>query len=54
MYLNQLTFSLHTSKQFYIRREFMREILYSNIAIIVIQHSKIYFVDNFVEFPYKY
>ena len=29
------------------RREFLRDILYNNIAIIAIQHSKIYFVDTF-------
>ena len=29
------------------RREFFREILYKNIAIIAIQHSKIYLVDTF-------
>ena len=28
-------------------REFLREMLYKNIAIIAIQHSKIYFVDTF-------
>ena len=35
------------------RREFLREILHNNIAIIAIQHNKIYFVDTFVRFfPY--
>ena len=34
------------------RREFLREILYNNIAIIAIQHSKIYFVDVFGDFPH--
>ena len=29
------------------RREFFREILYKHIAIIAIQHSKMYFVDAF-------
>ena len=29
------------------RREFLREILYNNVGIIAIQHSKIYFVDTF-------
>ena len=33
-----------------IRREFLSEILYNNIAIIAIQHSKIYFVDTFGDF----
>ena len=28
------------------RREFLREILYNNIAIIAIQHSKINFIDT--------
>ena len=28
----------------------MREILYNNIAIIDIQHSKTYFVDTFGDF----
>ena len=32
------------------RREFFRKILYKNIAIVAIQHSKIYFVDNFGDF----
>ena len=32
------------------RREFLREILYKNIAIIAIQHSKIYFADSFGDF----
>ena len=35
-----------------IRREFLREILYNNIAIIAIQHSKIYFVDTFGDFSH--
>ena len=35
-----------------IRREFLREILYKNIAIIAMQHSKIYFVDTFGDFFY--
>ena len=34
------------------RREFLREILYKNIAIIAIQHSKIYFVDTFGDFSH--
>ena len=34
------------------RREFFREILYKNIAIIAIQHSKIYFVDTFDDFSH--
>ena len=29
------------------RREFLTEILYKNIAIIAIQHSKMHFVDTF-------
>ena len=32
------------------RRTFLREIFYENIAIIAIQHSKIYFVDTFGDF----
>ena len=32
------------------RREFLREILYKNIAIIAIQHGKIDFVDTFGDF----
>ena len=34
------------------RREFLREILYENIAIIAIQHSKMYFVDTFGYFSH--
>ena len=34
------------------RREFLREILYNNIAIIAIQHSNIYFVDTFGDFSH--
>ena len=34
------------------RRKFLREILYKNIAIIAIQHSKIYFVDTFGDFSH--
>ena len=34
------------------RREFLREILYNNIAIIAIQHSKIYIVDIFGDFSH--
>ena len=34
----------------YTRREFCREILYNNIAIIAIQHSKIYIFDTFGDF----
>ena len=34
------------------RREFLREILYKNIAIIAIQRSKIYFVDTLGDFSY--
>ena len=34
------------------RRKFLREILYNDIAIIAIQHSKIYFVDTFGDFSY--
>ena len=35
-----------------IRREFLREILYKNIAIIAIQHSNMYFVDTSGDFSY--
>ena len=34
------------------RREFLREIFYKNIAIIAIQHSKMYFVDTFGDFSH--
>ena len=34
------------------RREFLREILYNNIAIITIEHSKIYIVDTFGDFSH--
>ena len=34
------------------RREFLWEILYKNIAIIAIQHSKMYFVDTFGDFSH--
>ena len=34
------------------RREFLRDILYNNIAIIAIQRSKINFVDNFGDFSH--
>ena len=34
------------------RREFFMEILYNNIAIIAIQHSKINFVDTFGDFSH--
>ena len=33
-------------------REFLREILYNNIAIIAIEHSKIYFVVTFGDFSH--
>ena len=35
---------------YYTRGEFLRKILYNNIAIIAIQHSKINFVDTFGDF----
>ena len=35
------------------RREFFREILYNNIAIIAIQHSKIYFGDTIGDFSHN-
>ena len=44
---HRLYFNIHA------RREFMREILYDNIAIIAIQHSKIYFVDTFGDFSHS-
>ena len=34
------------------RREFLRKILYSNIVIIAVQHSQIYFVDTFGDFSH--
>ena len=34
------------------RREFLRDILYNNIAIIAIHHSKIYFLDPFGNFSH--
>ena len=33
-------------------REFLREILYKNIAIIAIRHSKINFVETFGDFSH--
>ena len=33
-------------------REFCREILYNNIAIIAIQHSEINFIDTFGDFSH--
>ena len=46
-------------RRWYTRREFLREILYKNIAIIAIQHSNMYFVDtsgdfSHTKFPYTY
>ena len=40
------------SSSFPTRREFLREILYKNIAIIAIQHSKMYVVDTFGDFSH--
>ena len=37
---------------FYARRELLREILYKNIAIIAINHSKMYFVDTIGDFSH--
>ena len=34
------------------RKKFLREILYKNIAIIAIQHSKMYFFDSFSDFSH--
>ena len=34
------------------RWEFFREILYKNIAIIAVEHSKIYLVDPFGDFSH--
>ena len=34
------------------QREFLREILYNNIAIIAIQHSKVHFLDTFGYFSH--
>ena len=34
------------------RKEFLREILYKNIAIIAYQHSKMYFVETFGDFSH--
>ena len=36
---------------YHTRREFLREILYKNIAIIAIQHSKIYFLYTCMQNP---
>ena len=36
----------------YTRREFSREILCNNIAIIAIQYSKTYFVDTLGDFSH--
>ena len=38
----------------YTRREFLREILYNNIAIIAIHHSKIDSVDTFGNFSHTF
>ena len=43
----ELEVSLHHT-----RREFLKEILYKNIAIIAVQHSKIYLVDTFGDFSH--
>ena len=34
------------------RREFFKEILYENIAITAIQHSKMHFIDTFGDFSH--
>ena len=34
------------------RRKFLMEILYTNITIIAIQHSKMHFVDTFGDFSH--
>ena len=44
---HEISYSRHAT-----RKEFLREILYNNIAIIAIQHSKIYFVDTFGDFSH--
>ena len=52
MTVKRLNHQLENSRV-YMRREFLREILYKNIAIIAIQHSKIYFVDTFGDFSHS-
>ena len=47
MYGLRIRFEYFTSFYYSARKEFLREILYKNIAIIAIQHSKMYFVDTF-------
>ena len=42
----------HLTLRYFTRREFLREILYKNVAIIAIQHSKIYFVVTFGDFSH--
>ena len=39
-------------QHFTTRREFLRKILYKNIAILAIQHSKMYFVNTFGDFSH--
>ena len=47
---NLFSILFHCSKMNGTRREFLRKILYNNIAKIAIQHSKMYFVDTFGDF----
>ena len=47
-----MKFRLLDSRYKNTRREFLREILYKNIAIIAIRHSNMYFVDTSGDFSY--
>ena len=49
---SQCGFLAHDFIFFFARREFLTEILYKSIAIIAIQHSKMYFVDIFGDFSH--
>ena len=50
--VNEQPLTEKITKQRTTRREFFREILYNNIAIIAIQHSTINFVDIFGDFSH--
>ena len=60
MEFSKLPYGNFTSKinethlKFTTRREFFKEILYNNIAIIAIQHSKINVFDNFGDFSHTF
>ena len=53
IYFNYTTFrQLYIKNICYTRREFFREILYNDMAIISIQHGKIYSVETFGDFSH--